>query len=165
VQVPESQLVAGGLEPARGFPLPVLAAPLEAGAGTDGGKREFEVPLELAGTESLSFLPFARSMRVQIAGNWPHPGFTSAFLPVERNVGGGGFEALWQVLDLNRSYGAGWFQDDASLEQLQQSAFGVDLVQPVDLPSSTASWGSPSACLLATLMLLTRRLDWYRPGD
>ena len=67
---------------------------------------EIEYTLEVAGTESLAFLPLARSMSVKATGNWPHPGFTSGFLPVERRITQSGFEARWQVLDLNRSYGA-----------------------------------------------------------
>ena len=133
VKVSADQIAAGGLEPARGFPIPVLAAPLAANAGSEVELREFAVTLELAGTQSLRFLPLARSMRVRMAGNWQHPGFTSGFLPVTRESGSTGFKARWQVLDLNRTYGARWFEGDASAQDLEHSAFGVDLVQPVDL--------------------------------
>jgi inner membrane protein len=133
VKIPAEQIVAGGLEPARGFPIPVLASPLRESLRKDTEQRDFDITLEVAGTESLRFLPLARSLRVQAAGNWPHPGFTSGFLPAERSVTRDGFNARWQVLDLNRSYGARWFEGDASLEDLQQSSFGIDLVQPVDL--------------------------------
>jgi inner membrane protein len=37
------------------------------------------------------------------------------------------------VLDLNRSYGMRWLEGATSLRELQDSAFGIDLVQPVDL--------------------------------
>ena len=43
------------------------------------------------------------------------------------------FQAQWQVPDFNRSYGALWLEGDVSSEDLQASAFGVTLVQPVDL--------------------------------
>ena len=36
--------------------------------------------IEVAGTESLAFLPLARSTSLELQGNWPHPGFARAFL-------------------------------------------------------------------------------------
>jgi hypothetical protein len=36
-------------------------------------------------------------------------------------------------LDLNRSYGARWMEAEIAANVLEDSAFGVDLVQPVDL--------------------------------
>jgi len=132
VKVAENNVTYGHLEPARGFPTATLAAPL-ADAATTPSKREVNLSLEIAGTESLTFLPLARATRVRMGGNWAHPGFTSGFLPVERSIDADGFKAHWQVLDINRSYGGRWFEGDVSLADLQQSAFGVDLVQPVDL--------------------------------
>ena len=111
----------------------MLAAPVRTDTPLEVGKHEFEVTLDLAGTASLSFLPLARSVRVTATGNWPHPGFTDGFLPVERRIDAKGFQARWQVPDFNRSYGALWLEGDVSSEDLQASAFGVNLVQPVDL--------------------------------
>ncbi len=121
------------LEPGRGFPIAVLTAPLRLDVDLTNGKHAFDVTFEVAGTQSLAFLPLAHTSRVQLRGNWPEPGFASGFLPVERHVRAGGFDATWQVLDLNRSFGAHWIQDNVSASDLQDSAFGVDLVQPVDL--------------------------------
>jgi inner membrane protein len=133
VLLTENDLVAGTLEPASGFAISVLAAPLRADAGLDNGKRRFEFTMELAGTRSLAFLPLARSTKAKLSGNWAHPGFTRGFLPIERHVAAKGFDARWQILDLNRSYGGSWFHNETSLESLQGTAFGVELVQPVDL--------------------------------
>jgi inner membrane protein len=133
VLLTENDLVAGSLEPASGFPMSVLAAPVRADAGMDAGKRKFEFTMEVAGTRSLSFLPLARSTKAQLSGNWPHPGFTRGFLPIERKIASQRFDARWQILDLNRSYGGSWFHGETSLDSLRDTAFGVDLVQPVDL--------------------------------
>jgi len=111
----------------------VLAAPLRADIGSSNDKQPFELIYTVAGTQSLSFLPLAHASRVKLHGNWPDPGFASGFLPVERHVHGADFDATWQVLDLNRSYGARWMEGDIPANELQDSAFGVDLVQPVDL--------------------------------
>jgi inner membrane protein len=134
---PQAQLAATALEPARGFPIPVLAAPLRSDIDLGSGKRSFDVTMQIAGTQSLGFLPLAHSTRVSVSGNWPDPGFASGFLPIERRVSNGRFEATWQVLDLNRSYGALWLQGDIAESDIRDSAFGVELVQPVDLYQQT----------------------------
>lgn len=128
-----SDLTSMGFEPWRGFPTGVLAAPLRADIDLRNGKHAFEVTLQVAGTQSLRFLPLARTSHITVRGNWPNPGFASGFLPIERHMQGRHFDATWRVLDLNRSYGAHWMAGDVSASDLQDSSFGVDLVQPVDL--------------------------------
>jgi inner membrane protein len=117
-------------EPSAGFPIPVLAAPLNI---PEAGPHTFDLSFDLAGTQSLEFLPLARDVRVQARGNWPDPGFTDGFLPSERRIDAHGFTASWQVLDLNRTYGDRWFQGSTSKETLLASGFGIELVQPVDI--------------------------------
>ena len=116
--------------PSAGFPIPVLAAPLNIPAA---GPHTFDLSFELAGTQSLEFLPLARVVRVQARGNWPDPGFTEGFLPTERRIDAHGFAASWQILDLNRTYGDRWFQGSTTKETLLASGFGVELAQPVDI--------------------------------
>jgi inner membrane protein len=134
---PQANLASAALQPARGFPISVLAAPLRSDIDIGAGKRLFDVTMQIAGTQSLGFLPLAQSTRVKVVGNWPDPGFASGFLPTERHVSNGHFTATWQVLDLNRSYGALWQQGDVAETDIRDSAFGVDLVQPVDLYQQT----------------------------
>jgi inner membrane protein len=117
-------------EPSAGFPIPVLAAPLNIPAA---GAHTFDLSFDLAGTQSLEFLPLARDVRVRARGNWPDPGFTDGFLPSERRIDAHGFTASWQVLDLNRTYGDRWFQGSTPKETLLASGFGIELVQPVDI--------------------------------
>lgn len=120
-------------EPAADFPLPVLAAPLDLAADPKVGTSALDFSYQVAGTQSLEFLPLARTVRLQMHGNWPDPGFTDGFLPAERRIDEHGFTANWQVLDLNRTYGDRWFQDAVSAPTLHASGFGVELVQPVDI--------------------------------
>jgi inner membrane protein len=119
-------------EPSGGFPLPVLAAPLTVTEVSDH-RQGFDLTYEVAGTQSLGFLPLARAVRVAVRGNWPDPGFTNGFLPLEHAINAQGFTATWQVLNLNRSYGDRWFQDSTPEATLLASGFGVELVQPVDI--------------------------------
>lgn len=123
-----------GFEPSStGFPIPVLAAPMSIGGTPPIGPLAFDLSFEVAGTQSLEFLPLARVMRVRTYGNWPDPGFADGFLPTDRHIDGRGFTANWQVLNLNRSYGDRWFQGSTSADTLLGSSFGVELVQPVDI--------------------------------
>jgi inner membrane protein len=119
-------------EPSGGFPMPVLAAPIDL-TREDPQGHNIEVTFELAGTQSLQFLPLAQDMVVRARGNWPDPGFTDGFLPVERQIDAQGFKAVWQVLNLNRSYGDRWFEGAINANTLIDSGFGVSLVQPVDI--------------------------------
>ena len=120
-------------EPFDGFPIPVLAAPIDLVTDPQAGTRDFDLSFDVAGTQALEFLPLARVMHVQAHGNWPDPGFSDGYLPTERSVDGRGFSASWQVLNLNRAYGDRWFQDSTSAQTLLASGFGVELVQPVDI--------------------------------
>ena len=120
-------------EPYSGFPLLAVAAPLNVPANASGVPHAFDLSFDVAGTQSLEFLPLARVMSVQAHGNWSDPGFTDGLLPVEREIDARGFTAKWQVLNLNRTYGDRWFQDSPSAAALMASGFGVELVQPVDI--------------------------------
>ncbi|MDR6936720.1 cell envelope integrity protein CreD [Luteibacter sp. 3190] len=115
---------------ARMGPYTVLSAPLPIDAGRTT-PIDFAATLRIAGTESFSALPLARTNSVRIRSAWPDPGFTGALLPAKRSVTKEGFDAAWQVLDLNRDYGQHW--DAANTEvagRLASSTFGVKLHQP-----------------------------------
>lgn len=91
---------------------------------------KFSLRLRVAGTQSLAFLPVARSSTATLAGNWPDPGFDGAFLPLQREVDAAGFQASWSVLDVNRRI-AGHWRDGAAVDEVASSRFGVSLLQPV----------------------------------
>src|SRR5581483_7590428 len=133
IKLGDPALTAGVFEPARGFPIAGLAALFRSDVNLSEGKQTFDLTLRVAGTQSLQFLPLAHTSRVQLRGNWPDPGFASGFLPAEHHMRGGAFDATWQVLDLNRLYGMSWLEGEISTGELQDSAFGVELVQPIDL--------------------------------
>lgn len=99
--------------------------------GSATAKHEFAFDLRLAGTAEIQFLPLARQTDVTLSGKWPDPSYIGAFLPERRKDDASGFEAHWQVLDLNRSYGQQGMAADLNIPALQQSAFGVELFQPV----------------------------------
>lgn len=95
---------------------------------------EFSVKLRLAGTQSLQWLPLARTTDVKLHAPWPDPSFIGAALPVERTVKADGFSARWHMLDLNRKFGQTWHASDVRVDTaVHDAAFGVALFQPVDV--------------------------------
>lgn len=110
---------------------PAVSVPLQA---TDL-KQELlvEVELQLAGTVSLQFMPFARTTTLEVRGPWGDPSFIGAPLPVQHDIKKDAFSARWQALDLNRSYRQSWMAGDAQAQNLGNSAFGVSLFEPGNL--------------------------------
>ena len=93
----------------------------------------FEFHAVTAGSRSLSLLPLGSTTTLQMHSNWPHPSFYGAFLPVERTITASGFDARYQVLELNRSYRQAFSEEEISEGILDESAFGVGLYQTVDV--------------------------------
>lgn len=96
-------------------------------------KYSFELDMTLAGTQSLALLPLARRTEASLSAPWPDPSFDGAFLPASRQVDAHGFEAHWQVLDLNRNFGLHWQQDAQRKQDVTASGFGVALYQPASV--------------------------------
>jgi inner membrane protein len=94
---------------------------------TDSGS--FSIKLELRGSGHLSFSPVGRTTTVAINSPWPSPGFDGAFLPKEHQENDKGFNASWQVSQLNRSFPQSWTNNDYDLHTAD---FGVKLYLPAD---------------------------------
>jgi inner membrane protein len=97
----------------------------------------FELTLDVNGTRDLRFLPAAEETTVSVTSPWPHPSFIGTALPEARRIAANGFSAQWRVQDFGRPYAARWTSGDIDRDQLAasaaQSAFGLSLVQPVDI--------------------------------
>ena len=97
----------------------------------------FAFTLELNGTRDIRFLPAADETSVDLTAGWPHPSFTGSPLPEHRQNDDSGFSARWHAPDFARPYPARWTSGEMNREQLhghaQASAFGVSLIQPVDI--------------------------------
>jgi len=87
----------------------------------------------IAGSRNVLVLPLGNVTTVSMKSNWPHPSFHGAFLPAERKITEQGFEARWQVLELNRPYRTIWHEGEVSEVMLSESSFGVGLFQSVDV--------------------------------
>jgi inner membrane protein len=95
----------------------------------------FAFDIDLKGTRDLRFLPLGDETVVRLSSPWPHPGFSGA--PQEREVSDSGFTAAWRVPYFGRGYATRWTQETMRTEERQAqaaaSAFGVGLLQPVDI--------------------------------
>lgn len=121
------------LEPESYETLSGIGAGVDASALQQGRAVDFRFDLQLAGSQSLRVLPLARATDVRLTSSWPHPNFSSgAFLPARYSLDARGFDAHWQVLELNRSFPQSWRDYFVGTDRLLATAFGVDLYQPVD---------------------------------
>lgn len=91
----------------------------------------FSFNLQLQGSQYLGFTPLGKETTVKLTSEWPDPSFTGSFLPDDRSVTDEGFSATYKILELNRNYPQFWV-GDRNIENIQQSAFGVNLLLPVN---------------------------------
>ena len=79
-------------------------------------------------------------------GNWPHPGFTSGFLPVERRI----------IAGVLRSRAAG-----VTSSGVFAAVYGLLYLLVTSEDYALLAGALALFALLATLMVLTRRVDGY----
>lgn len=90
---------------------------------------EFNVELDLKGSQHLYFVPVGKITDINIASDWSTPSFTGEYLPDTRIINDSGFTANWNILHLNRNYPQSWI---GSQHNVSYSSFGTDLLLPVD---------------------------------
>ncbi|HEY6094065.1 MAG TPA: cell envelope integrity protein CreD [Gallionellaceae bacterium] len=79
-----------------------VRAMLDSAVLQRAGTHTFKLALKLRGTSQLRVIPLADSLKMELASNWPHPGFEGRFLPLpeSQHVGADGFRANWEVSSL-----------------------------------------------------------------
>lgn len=106
--------------------------PLEP-IGTTPSAATCEIDLPLMGTESFTAVPIGRQTTARVASTWPHPQFTGSYLPDSRRVDDSGFDAQWKLSRLATDIEHLFEQSNStSQDALPSSAFGVDLIEPLD---------------------------------
>lgn len=112
----------------------VMATGISSGIHLDSAEmgRPFSMSISLVvnGSGSFKVVPVGRTSTATITSTWPDPSFQGAFLPDSSNISKDGFQARWTVLHLNRPYPQEFIGSRYS--QLEESAFGANLFQPVD---------------------------------
>jgi inner membrane protein len=126
--VGESDLFSSGLR---------AAAPDLFRSGAEPADADFELAVDLRGTRELRVMPAGNDTTVRLSSSWPHPSFVGAPLPAARRVDASGFSASWRMPYYGRGYPPQWTRGGADESKLRAqaaaSAFGVTLVQPVDI--------------------------------
>ncbi len=89
----------------------------------------FSFTLKIKGSETLEFLPIAKTTTIKAEGEWASPSFIGEFLPANRNVGDSSFTADWKILHFKRALDDFWIGTD---KKIDGGAFGVKLVIPAD---------------------------------
>jgi inner membrane protein len=102
----------------------------------DGATLPFAFELDVNGTRDFRMLPSGSDTSVQITSTWPHPSFVGAPAPAH-TTSGAGFTATWRVPYFGRGFAPAWtdvgMDCDKLKAQADAAAFGVSLIQPVDI--------------------------------
>lgn len=110
-----------------------LTAPIDIQSIDRARTLGFSIELEVAGSDSLHFLPLGSNTSVTARVAWPHPDFDGGFLPISHEFSDRGYSANWQVLELNRAIPQIWRGTSIDNSALLATAFGVRLFQPSDI--------------------------------
>ena len=129
----------------------------------------FRIPLSLNGSTAVFVAPAGQSTSVALTSNWPHPGFTGAFLPDRRTITETGFDADWSIPYLARGIPKTLVTDRLPLQDRQ---LGVRFVEPVNFYQTISrslkyAVGFISLTFLAVFVLEMRsgwRFHWIQYG-
>lgn len=114
--------------------------------GLKGGEKNlpFSFSLEIKGGRSLHFIPLAKETTVSLQTDWTAPSFEGTYLPTQRELTNQGATALWKVNYLSRSFPQIWTVGEIEVYHIQQSRFGLTMMEPVTTytkNSRTAKYG------------------------
>jgi inner membrane protein len=77
----------------------------------------------------LFFIPVGKTTKTIIRSTWNSPSFSGRFLPSERTINSSGFNAEWNVTNLNRNFPQSWI---GNTYNINENSYGVDLFLTVD---------------------------------
>ncbi len=109
--------------------LPGFQAPVAVAA--ESRELSFAVEFALRGSFMMRFAPLARNTEATLKADWADPSFQGAYLPTASTIDSDGFEAEWRIPHLGRNYPQSWAGATHG-EAVGESAFGFDLLTPVD---------------------------------
>jgi inner membrane protein len=98
----------------------------------------FQIELKMRGSNQLMFIPTSGQTQIKLSGDWPHPSFTGVQLPESRDVDSKGFSATWSDLGYGHGYPKHWVGSLPNLKALDDAAFGVRFISPVDTYAQVA---------------------------
>jgi inner membrane protein len=98
-------------------------------SSNEGKSYEFNLNLDLKGSQFINFIPLGKTTDIELKSNWPTPSFSGNYLPDSKSVSDSGFISKWNILHLNRNYPQSWI---GNAHRVYNSQFGTDLLLPVD---------------------------------
>lgn len=99
-----------------------------------GSTLAFGYKMQLHGTSRFEIAPVGDTSEIRITSNWPHPSFSGAWLPDERDVTRDGFLATWRTSHLATGGQVVWEKQarEGKLTDPARAA-GVTLYDPVNV--------------------------------
>lgn len=90
----------------------------------------FKLDFNVKGSEQIRFIPIGKETKADMTSNWKDASFFGEFLPFnDDKFTAKGFNAKWNILDLNRPFAQQYFN---YLPKLDEFSFGVNFMIPVD---------------------------------
>lgn len=115
---------------------------------------QFQIDMELTGSDALMFLPMARETVVNMQANWLNPSFSGRKLPANYEISEQGFTANWHINELFQEL-EHQSEEKLSMKWLKANAMsGVKLIQPVDT-YQTVTRAAKYAILFLAMTFLT----------
>lgn len=103
-------------------------------------KQKFAIEVLLKGSKSLNFFPLANQTNIHVSGKWENPSFNGAFLPEDRSLQKGSFDATWRIPNFTRKLPQQWQGESQRLyyfsgvflndETTSYDATSVDIPEP-----------------------------------
>ncbi len=95
------------------------------------GKLKFKLDLKFNGSNTLQFLPIAKTTGIKMKSNWESPSFIGSFSSDSdsKKIDQNGFEANWNIFQINRPISSSYLDQ---LPELNDYYFGVKLIETVD---------------------------------
>lgn len=112
------------------------ASQISGTAAMPAGKNTISMKFRLLGTQKFHVLPAANRTELRITSNWPHPNFSGAALPAEREIRADGFKAAWTINNVNPASMApelAAYEHEKSDDPEDIQSSGVDFFVPVDI--------------------------------
>lgn len=82
---------------------------------------DFQIKLNVRGSQSINFLPLAKQTKIHTQGNWANPSFNGAVLADDRNITGNNFEATWNIPSFNRKFSQQWVGEAEKLYEIKNN--------------------------------------------
>lgn len=100
---------------------------------------DFEIMLNLRGTEQFNFAPIAGNNTIALQSSWQHPHFGGSFLPEasSQTINAKGFSAKWAVSSLSSNNQAAFLSQLAGEQNTFLESLNIGFVEPINVYSQS----------------------------